>query len=190
MKEKLKPMSYMHYTKKIKGTELNPTKTCIVAVDGKGSLLKMANVINSIGIKTRILADCDFLSILLTTTHTESLKSECDDLLTAIDQSINNGSLTLNTPITSIDSLKGSSSKDFIKLCNHDDILQHIHNIHQKLKNEGVYIWRLGDIEQVYGFGKKQTEWDSLLECLSDDSQDVRNTIKNYHEMEDFIKWI
>jgi predicted ATP-dependent endonuclease of OLD family len=176
--------------KKIKGTELNPTKTCIVAVDGKGSLLKMANVINSIGIKTRILADCDFLSILLTTTHTDSLKSECDDLLTAIDQSINNGSLTLNTPITSIDSLKGSSSKDFIKLCNHDEILQHIHNIHQKLKNEGVYIWRLGDIEQVYGFGKKQTEWDSLLECLSDDSLDVRNTIKNYNEMEDFIKWI
>ncbi|HBN1761492.1 ATP-dependent nuclease [Klebsiella pneumoniae] len=176
--------------KKIKGSELNPTKTCIVAVDGKGSLLKMANVINSIGIKTRILADCDFLSILLTSTHAQSLKSECDDLLTAISHATSTGSLSLNPPIVSIDSLKGSSSKDFIKICNHADIRQYVHNIHQKLKSEGIYIWKSGDIEQIYGFGKKQNEWDNLLACLSDDSKDVRKTIKNFDEMEDFIKWI
>lgn len=176
--------------KKIRGSELNPSKTCIMAVDGKGSLLKMANVINSIGIKTRILADCDFLSIILPTTHKEKLKSECDDLLTALSSLKNPSSLQLKNPITSIDSLKGSSSKDFIEICKHEEIKKYIHIIHQKLKEEGIYIWRSGDIEQVYGFGKKQSEWDNLVDCLYDDTKDAKSIIKNYDEMEDFIKWI
>ena len=36
----------------------------------------------------------------------------------------------------------------------------------------------------------KNTEWDSLLDCLCDESKDVRAVIKKYDEMEDFIKWI
>ncbi|HDS9452421.1 TPA: Overcoming lysogenization defect protein, partial [Klebsiella quasipneumoniae subsp. similipneumoniae] len=61
---------------------------------------------------------------------------------------------------------------------------------HDKLKSDGIYIWKSGDIEQVYGFGKKQSEWDNLLDCLSDDEKEVRAIIKNYDEMEDFILWI
>lgn len=37
---------------------------------------------------------------------------------------------------------------------------------------------------------KKQSEWDNLLDCLSDDEKEVRAIIKNYDEMEDFILWI
>lgn len=176
--------------KKIRNNELNPTKTSIVAVDGKGSLLKMANVINSIGIRTRILADCDFLSILLTTTHNEVLSSECDELLSSLTNLSDPQSLQLTNPIISIDSLKSSSSKDFIKICNHHEVKASIKKIHDKLKSDGIYIWKSGDIEQVYGFGKKQSEWDNLLDCLSDDEKEVRAIIKNYDEMEDFILWI
>lgn len=176
--------------KKIRNCELNPTKTSIVSVDGKGSLLKMATVINSIGIKTRILADCDFLSILVSSTHKEKLNEECEQLLATLSNLSDPQSLQLATPIISVDSLKCSSSKDFIKICNHHETKPYIKKIHQKLKNEGIYIWESGDIEQVYGFGKKQTEWDHLLDCLSDESKDAREFIKNYDEMEDFINWI
>ncbi|CQJ17691.1 Predicted ATPase [Yersinia enterocolitica] len=176
--------------KKIRNCDLNPTKTSIVAVDGKGSLLKMARVINSIGIKTRILADCDFLSILLTTSHKDVLSNECDELLSSLTNLSDPQSLLLANPITSIDSLKSSSSKDFIKICNHHETKPYIQKIHQKLKDEGIYIWESGDIEQVYGFGKKQKEWDDLLDCLSDEAKDARMIIKNYDEMEDFILWI
>ncbi|EIX7373870.1 MULTISPECIES: ATP-dependent nuclease [Citrobacter freundii complex] len=176
--------------KKIRESELNPSRTCIVAVDGKGSLFKMADVINSIGIKTRILADCDFLSIVLPTTHTEKLRAECDNLLTALNSIKDPASLQLKNPITSIESFKSSSSKDFIAICNHEETKEYIHAIHQKLKDEGIYIWKSGDIEQVYGFGKKQSEWDNLLDCLCDDTKDARGVIKNYDEMEDFINWI
>lgn len=177
--------------KKIRGCELNSTKTSIVAVDGKGSLLKMAEVINSIGIKTRILADCDFLSIIFMTPYFQKmLGDECDGLLLSLDNLSDSQSLQLTNTITSLDSFKGSSSKDFIKICNHEETKDYIQKIHQKLKNEGIYIWKSGDIEQVYGFGKKQLEWDKLVECLSDDDKDARSVIKNYDEMKDFIMWI
>ncbi|EFL6573678.1 ATP-dependent nuclease [Escherichia coli] len=176
--------------KKINGRELNPSKICIVAVDGKGSLFKMSQIINAIGIKTRILADCDFLSNILLTEHKDLLSTECDNLLTALIESINSGELSLNTKVTTFESFKSISSKDFIKICNHEKTQKHIHEIHQKLKDNGIYIWKSGDIEAVYGFGKKQTEWDSLLDCLCDESKDVRAVIKKYDEMEDFIKWI
>ncbi|WP_417878587.1 ATP-dependent nuclease [Vibrio sp.] len=175
---------------KINGYEINPSKKCIVSVDGKGSLLKMANVINSIGIKTKILADCDFLSVLLPTTHKESLKPEYTPLLQTISTLSMSGSINLKNQITTVESFKGSSSKDFIELCNHQDTNVHINKIHKKLRDEGIYIWKSGDIEQVYGFGKKQAEWDSLLECLSDQNKDAREIIIKYDEMEDFIKWI
>lgn len=176
--------------KKIRSCELNPTKISIVSVDGKGSLLKMAHVINSIGIKTRILADCDFLSILLNSPHQEMLSNECDELLSSLTTLSDPESLPLANPIVSIDSLKGSSSKGFIKICNHHETKPYIQKIHRKLKDNGIYIWRSGDIEQVYGFGKKQNEWDELLDCLSDEAKDARMIIKNYDEMEDFILWI
>ncbi len=172
--------------KKVKNKELNPSKTCIVAVDGKGSLLGMAQVINAIGIKTRILADCDFLSKLLISTHNEELKKECDNLI----NSITANNLGLKNPITKVESLKSSSSQDFIKMCNHVSTQQYIINMHTILKDDGIYIWKSGDIEQVYGFGKKQEEWDRLLECLSDDEQKLSSVIKNHTEIEDFINWI
>lgn len=172
--------------KKIKQHELNPSKICIVAVDGKGSLFGMAEVINAIGIKTRILADCDFLSLLLTSTHKEKFRSECDNLIT----SIATNAIGLKNPITKIESLKSSSSHDFIKLCNHVSTQPYINSIHNALRSEGIYIWKSGDIEQVYGFGKKQEEWDRLLECLSDDTQDLKSVVKNHVEIEDFINWI
>ncbi|MEB6940132.1 hypothetical protein NA892_02450 [Escherichia coli] len=150
----------------------------------------MSQIINAIGIKTRILADCDFLSNILLTEHKDLLSTECDNLLTALIESINSGELSLNTKVTTFESFKSISSKDFIKICNHEKTQKHIHEIHQKLKDNGIYIWKSGDIEAVYGFGKKQTEWDSLLDCLCDESKDVRAVIKKYDEMEDFIKWI
>lgn len=106
--------------KKINGHELNPSKICIVAVDGKGSLFKMSQIINAIGIKTRILADCDFLSNILLTEHKDLLSTECDNLLTALIESINSGELSLNTKVTTFESFKSISSKDFIKICNHE----------------------------------------------------------------------
>lgn len=176
--------------KKIKNLELNPSKTCIIAVDGKGSLLKMSEVINSIGIRARVLADCDFLSIILSSPHKEKIKSELNELLDKLIELNDSNSINLKNTITSIDSLKSSSSKDFIEICNHEETKVHIKSIHNKLKSEGIYIWKSGDIEEVYGFGKKQREWDRLLEYLSDDQKDVRDVIKNYDEMEDFINWI
>ncbi len=172
--------------KKVKNKELNPSKTCIVAVDGKGSLLGMAQVINAIGIKTRILADCDFLSKLLISTHNEELKKECNNLI----NSITANDLGLKNPITKVESLKSSSSQDFIKMCSHISTQKYIINMHAILKDDGIYIWKSGDIEQVYGFGKKQEEWDRLLECLSDDDQKLSSVIKNHAEIEDFINWI
>ncbi|MBN3239945.1 ATP-dependent nuclease [Pectobacterium versatile] len=177
------------YTK-IRGYELSPSKTCIIAVDGKGSLLKMAEVINSIGIKTRILADCDFVSIILNSDYKELLSRDFDDLITAIKRLSESGALALKNPIETLESFKGSSSKDFIEICKNPDTQTYIHQIHLKLKDKGIYIWYLGDIEQVYGFGKKQSEWDNLLECLSDDGKSVKDIVKNYNEMEDFINWI
>ncbi|HCT6818878.1 TPA: AAA family ATPase [Morganella morganii] len=175
---------------KIKNSTINPTKISIIAVDGKGSLLKMSEVINSIGIKTRILADCDYLSTLLSTPYREILTNEYSNLLSALTTSLNSQSLQLPHAITSLDSLKTCSSKDFIKICNHTETKPHIEIIHEKLKEHGIYIWKSGDIEQVYGYGKKQSEWDDLLECLGDDNKDARGLIKNYDEMEDFILWI
>lgn len=176
--------------KKIKGEELNASKTCIISVDGKGSLFGMADVINAIGVKTRILADCDFLSIILTSTHKDDFKEECDNLITAIRQSTQAGTLILKNAITSADALKGTSSKDFIEICKHVETQKVIYQIHSKLKSDGVYIWNLGDIEQVYGFGKKQSQWDDLISCLNDEQKDVKKIVKNYTEMEDFINWI
>lgn len=176
--------------KKIKGSDLNPSKTCIVAVDGKGSLLKMSEVINSIGIKTKILADCDFLSILLTSKYKDILQKEYDNLFTAISQLDNPQDLNLDRIIENLESIKGTSSKDFIKICKHEKTKQYIIDFHNKLKTDGIYIWKSGDIEQVYGFGKKQTEWDRLLECLSDESKDAKTVITNYSEMEDFLEWV
>lgn len=177
--------------RKLRNNEINASKISIVAVDGKGSLLKMANVINAIGIKTRILADCDFLSILLTTNpHQDELSEECDDLIRSIRDLTEPDSLPLANPIISPDSFKIISSKDFIKICNHEETKLHIQKIHYKLKDKGIYIWKSGDIEQVYGFGKKQSEWDALIDCLDDESKHAKTIIKNYEEMEDFILWI
>lgn len=175
---------------KIKNCTINPTKISIIAVDGKGSLLKMSEVIKSIGIKTRILADCDYLSTLLSTPYREILIDEYNNLLSSLTTSLNSQSLQLSNSITSLDSLKRCSSKDFIEICNHPAIKPYIEIIHEKLKTHGIYIWKSGDIEQVYGYGKKQSEWDNLVECLGDDNKDARSLIKKYDEMEDFILWL
>lgn len=176
--------------KKIRSSELNPCKTCIIAVDGKGSLLKMSEVIKAIGIKSRILADCDFLSLIMTSEYRELIEDECNELLTSVQALSRDGTISLKQPITSIESFKSTSAKEFANICKQESAKQQIKEIHDKLREKGIFIWKSGDIEQVYGFGKKHSEWDSLLECLSDETKSVETIIKNYSEMEDFINWI
>ena len=75
-------------------------------------------------------------------------------------------------------------------LCEHSETKKTIDLLHEKMKLNGVYIWNLGDIERVYGFNKKQSQWDELVECLDDETKDIKQIITNYKEMEDFINWI
>ncbi|EOW6929716.1 ATP-dependent nuclease [Serratia marcescens] len=176
--------------KKIKNKEIDNSKACIIAVDGKGSLFGMAEVINAIGIKTRILADCDFLSLYLNSPKGAEFVEHGNKLIGAIKVLVENGELDIRKPITDIKSLKSLSSNEFMLLCENSETKKTIDLLHEKMKLNGIYIWNLGDIERVYGFNKKQSQWDELVECLDDETKDIKKIITNYKEMEDFINWI
>lgn len=176
--------------KKIMGKEIDNSKLCVIAVDGKGSLFGMAEVINAIGIKTRMLADCDFLSIYLNSDKGAEFSAISEQLISTIKKLITNGELNIEKPIVNVKSLKSLKSDEFMLLCNHAETMSSIITLHEKLKGKGVYIWSLGDIERVYGFSKKQSQWDMLIECLDDDEKDIKDVITNYKHMEDFIRWI
>lgn len=176
--------------KKIIGKEIDNSKLCVIAVDGKGSLFGMAEVINAIGIKTRMLADCDFLSIYLNSTKGAEFSEISEKLIITIQKLITSGELNIKKPIENIRSLKSLKSEEFMLLCDHEETMVSITALHEKLKEKGVYIWSLGDIERVYGFSKKQSQWDMLIECLDDEEKDIKEVITNYKHMEDFIKWI
>lgn len=176
--------------KKIKGYEIDNGKVCIVSVDGRGSLLKMSEVIKSMGIRSRILADCDFISLLVGSDEMDVISENINDLFKAMIIEIEHGRLAIDKELSSSLSMKTLSSKDFIMLCENTETSKHIKEIHARLKELGIYIWTLGDIEKVYGFKKNQRGWDQLIECLNDENKDIVEYLSNPNEMNDFIHWI
>lgn len=176
---------------RFKGRNLDLSKKAFVSVNGKGSIFGMAEVISAVGIKTRVLVDCDFLGIYFNhPTTKDKIIKEKEEFELSLKKALESNELILKKPFKSLKCLKSYSSEDFLMLCECKSMQPILYAIHDKLKSEGIFFWKLGDIECVYGVKKSHAGWEQLTVDLQDEQKDIQTIIKNHEHMAEFVDWL
>lgn len=178
---------------KINNKPFHLKRIAIVSTDSKTSLMPIYKVLNSLGISTKILTDLDFIG----NCHDwdlidESNEDSFEKLRQIIVENKNHSELQLSDEhIKSLSSLKQIGAKKFKVIAQLSGTQTIINSIHDSLRNKGIYIWKTGDIESIYGFtSKKEHEWKKFNSSLINSENSIEDLVENYEHLSNMIEWI
>jgi len=178
---------------KMKSKNFHFSKIAIVPVDSKNSLIKMAQVLKSLGFSSKILTDLDYIGCCkkdgLVDDNNQHLFENFRLAVEKIhlDRKIN---VTANQYkcLKSLGSLSAEKYKDI-----RENIETHpsIDEIHKNLKEKNIFLWKEGDIEEIFGFTeKKETQWQQFRKKLVLEEKELEDIVKHYNSLSQMIDWL
>lgn len=178
---------------KMKSKNFHFSKIAIVPVDSKNSLIKMAQVLKSLGFSSKILTDLDYIGCCkkdgLVDDNNQHLFENFRLAVEKIhlDRKIN---VTANQYkcLKSLGSLSAEKYKDI-----RENIETHpsIDEIHKNLKEKNIFLWKEGDIEEIFGFTeKKETQWQQFIKKLVLEEKELEDIVKHYNSLSQMIDWL
>lgn len=176
---------------KIMGTGLGIQKCCIVKQGGVASTKKSMQVLNVMDIPTKAIVDLDYVF----------KNAEKDGYIAANDIDI----LVCKQAMQQLSSSDGvaigadgwpenknsamSASKAFALMATNQNITANIVSLHDKLKTNGIWVWKKGSIEDHLGIvGKNENVWANFCNRL--DADTVENVIIDYPEVIACMNWV
>lgn len=178
---------------KMKNTNFHFSKIAIVPVDSKNSLIKMANVLKSLGFSSKILTDLDYIGCC-----------KKDDLVTNENQHLFEGfrstiermhiedKIDINADhYKCLKSLGSISADKFKSIRMNLEIQPYIDAIHNNLKDRDIFLWKEGDIEEIFGFTeKKERQWQQFRKDIVLDEKELEDIVKHYDSLSKMIDWM
>lgn len=177
---------------KVSGRTILHHKTALVKLDGSSNIKKSIQVLSTMDLPTKSIADLDFA---LKNGISEGYLQAGDTDITACLTEIGNIALANNIfigndgwPTKSGTSI--SASEGFAILAQSPNVTQNIENIFTKMQVQNIWVWKYGTIENHLNLtGKNETVWANFTNTLEQTT--LQNMLPNhYQEIEDCINWL
>lgn len=178
---------------KIKNKNFHFSKIAIVPVDGKGNLVKMSEVLNSLGFPSRILTDLDYIGNCeqdgLVNSSNEHL---FESFRLSVERIHQEKKIDLDpNHYKCLRSLKSISAKKYKEIRKYTETHTHIEAIHNELKRSNVFLWKEGGIEEVFGFTEKtESRWQQFKKELVLEGKELEDIVENYSSLSEMINWL
>jgi putative ATP-dependent endonuclease of OLD family len=177
---------------KVSGRTILHHKTALVKLDGSSNIKKSIQVLTTMDLATKSIADLDFA---LKNGISEGYLQAGDIDITSCLTEIGNIALANNIfigndgwPTKSGTSI--SAAEGFAILAQNPNVTQNIENIFTKMRAQNIWIWKNGTIENHLDLtGKNETVWANFTNTLEQTT--LQNMLPNhYQEIENCINWL
>lgn len=175
---------------KIKGYTMSAKKIALVSLGGSGNTVKVLRILDAMGIPAKALTDLDYafrvaakaglleeddIDIAACCSFCSQIADECGFTLA------DDGFPQRNEIISASDAIA--------LLATRGEIQEYLTNIHNKLKDKKIWLWKKGAIEDHLGIDK--TGEGAWAECAQNIQQHGCNkVIADYSSVENLINWI
>lgn len=174
----------------IKGYTLNSKKVGIVNMGGSGQVANGLRILNTIGIPAKAIVDLDYAFRVapradLLTERDEDIAAccrICSDIAGQYGFTLAEDGFPRNNENI-------SASDAIAMLASVDEAKQYISNLHDKLKEQSIWMWTKGSFEDHLGIDKGVET--ACTECALRIQQDgCEQAITDYQEVARLIEWI
>lgn len=178
---------------KMKNKNFHFSKIAIVPVDSKTSLVKMSEVLNSLGFPSKILTDLDYIGYCrkdgLVNPSNEHL---FESFRLSVEKIHQEEKVDLDpNHYKCLKSLGSISAKKYKEIRENVETHIHIEAIHNELKESNIFLWKEGDIEEIFGFTeKKEKQWQHFRKELVLEEKELEDIVKNYSSLSEMINWL
>lgn len=186
-KTELRLLPYIY--KAIKDRAMGVDKYALVAQSGVGDTKKSMAILDAMDLPTKAICDLDFITkatkngyLLQSDPDIIAIKAIFQQIASTYGMNLTSQHWPQNTPAI-------SAAQCFEKLACEPSAIPHIRNIHDTLKSQGIWLWKLGAIEVYLGLtGKDEAHWAQFKTDVQ--ANGINNVCANYQELEDFINWL
>ena len=177
---------------KVTGKTILHHKTALVKLDGSSNIKKSIQVLSTMDLPTKSIADLDFA---LKNGISEGYLQAGDIDITACLTEIGNIALANNIfigtdgwPTKSGTSI--SAAEGFAILAQSPNVTQNIENIFTKMQVQNIWVWKFGTIENHLNLtGKNEMVWANFTNTLEQTT--LQNMLPyHYQEIENCINWL
>jgi len=177
---------------KVTGKTILHHKTALVKLDGSSNIKKSIQVLSTMDLPTKSIADLDFA---LKNGISEGYLQAGDIDITACLTEIGNIALANNIfigtdgwPTKSGTSI--SAAEAFAILAQSPNVTQNIENIFTKMQVQNIWVWKFGTIENHLNLtGKNEMVWANFTNTLEQTT--LQNMLPyHYQEIENCINWL
>ncbi|TCV62061.1 putative ATP-dependent endonuclease of OLD family [Vibrio crassostreae] len=186
-KTELRLLPYIYKT--ITGKAMGIDKCALVAQSGVGDTKKSMAILDAMDLPSKAICDLDFITKAVKNGYLDQNDSDIA-AIKAIFQTIAPAhSMTLSSSGWPSKNPTISAAKCFETLAVQPNATVHIDNIHNKLKLQGIWLWKLGAIEAYLGLsGKDESHWAQFKTDVQ--MNGIVATCSNYQGLDDLINWL
>lgn len=176
----------------IMGYSLGSAKVALIEQNGSGNTKNSMQILNTMGMTNKSIVDLDYAFV-------EAIKHdildveddsivECKKILLKIAQEhdvILDEGTGLPKKSNTI-----SASAVYALLAKHEDAVEHINNLHEKLKGHNIWLWTRGAVEDHLGIegGKNENAWSNFAQAIID--KGVVTSVRDYNSVTMCFDWI
>jgi putative ATP-dependent endonuclease of OLD family len=175
--------------KAIKNRAMGVDKCALVAQSGVGDTKKSMAILDAMDLPTKAICDLDFITKAVKNGYLSPTNPDIAAIKVIFQQIAGVHGMNLTSQYWPQNTPTISASKCFEKLADEPSSTPHILNIHDILKLQGIWLWKLGAIEVYLGLtGKDEADWAQFKTDVQ--ANGINNICANYQELEDFINWL
>ena len=153
----------------------------------------MAQVLKSLGFSSKILTDLDYIGCCKKDGLVDDNNQHLfENFRLAVEKIHLDGKINVTANqykcLKSLGSLSAEKYKDI-----RENIETHpsIDEIHKNLKEKNIFLWKEGDIEEIFGFTeKKETQWQQFRKKLVLEEKELEDIVKHYNSLSQMIDWL
>jgi putative ATP-dependent endonuclease of OLD family len=176
------------------GETFGTNKCALVKLDGSGNTWKSMKILSALDIPVKAIVDLDYaFSQGIDDGNIANDDPDKIACLNIFSSMMNNGEVELNErgiPKKQNISGKKKNYEAFFEMANSEKGKYHIQNLHTKLKEKGIWLWKKGAIEAHLGLPEKTVRvWAKFVREISE-ADDISEIIPDFEEVKNLITWI
>jgi putative ATP-dependent endonuclease of OLD family len=174
----------------VRGATLGQEKIAVVKQDGVSNTAKALKVLNAMDLPAKAIVDLDYAFRCANSDGYLEDNDEdivaCKDILN--DISVNLG-INLQDGLPTSKNSSMSASEAFAELAKDERSHEHINSLHNKLLENGIWLWKKGACEHHLGIqGKTEGIWASFLNEL--EANGFNTAVKDHEGVRAMITWL
>lgn len=186
-KTELRLLPYIY--KEIKNRVMGLDKYALVAQSGVGDTKKSMAILNAMDLPAKAICDLDFITKTVRNGYLSPNNTDIAALKLIFQQIAPTHGMSLTSDYWPKNNTTLTAAKCFEILANETSAIPHILNIHNALKLQDIWLWRLGAIEVYLGLeGKDEANWAQFKTNVK--TNGINNACANYQGLEELINWL